>query len=79
MSFNNGGFIDEDEPRQRPLDEENNEPTAMESEYYMDGKLKVGMKGRNGKGKKGAKKNKSKKDDANYCAYFCGLFRSKNK
>lgn len=75
MSFNNGGFIDENEPRQRPIDEEVVEPAAMESEYYIDGKIKVGTKGKGGKGGKKGKKSK-KNDDANYCGYFCGLLRS---
>jgi hypothetical protein len=49
MSFNNGGFI-EDEAPGRPIDEDA-EPAAMESEYYVDGKIKVGAKPKNGKKK----------------------------
>jgi hypothetical protein len=77
MSFHNGGFIDENEPRQKPFDEEVVEPSAMESEYYMDGKVKVGAKPKGNKNGKKGKKSKKSNDDANYCAYFCGLLRSK--
>ena len=71
MSFNNGGFIEEDAPRSRPVDEDG-EPAAMESEYYVDGKIKVGAKHKNGK-KKG--KKSKKKEETNYFSYCCGLLR----
>ena len=77
MSFHHVGFIDENDSRQNPFDEGIVEPSAMESEYFVDGKLQIGARARlatsnggKGKGSKRANRNTS------YCACFCGILRS---
>lgn len=51
-------------------------PTAMEAEVYVDGKLQVKRKTKNDKNKD---KKKSKEDNTNYFAELCKLLRSKMK
>lgn len=53
--YNNGGFIKEDEP------------VAMESEVYVDGKIQLSSKKQ--------KKTKKKNESTNIFSVFCGVLR----
>ena len=68
MSLDNGGFIaDENGPEENNFEKEVIEPTAMENEFYFEGKLKINSRQKNLK-KKRAKKSASKKRTEDYCS-----------
>jgi hypothetical protein len=77
MSLDNGGFIGNENGPKDSFEKEVIEPTAMENEYYFEGKLKINSKQKNLK-KKRAKKSPPKKRTEDYCSYCLGFFRSKN-